>query len=336
MFKGLAWQLEAFGEVEDVLVRRELTWPRPIEGLLLVRVTASGLSLPDLLATRGQHPAIKEPPAVLGLEAAGEVVAAPRNSPFSVGDRVMGLTALLTDRLGGLAEYAYLVAEETRLIPSRLTDEQAAGFVIGFRTAHAALVDRSALSSGETLVVLGAAGNSGSAAVLLGKALDARVIAVAGSAEKLAYCAELGADHVLNHATEDIAGRISEITDGRGADVIFDPVGGDLARRALQSIARFGRFAIIGFASGSPAPLDAFDMLLREYSATGLLALGGSWDEIPDRRRAAYDQLIGLVEDGRLHVPEPRLMAFDDVPKAIRELETAPPGKVAIIGVPRG
>lgn len=235
MFKGTAWQLEAFGDAEDVL--RQRTWPAPAEGHVLVRVVAAGVSPPDLLAARGWLPSVQELPAVLGMQAAGEIVAVPRTSRLSVGDRVMGLTAIFSDRLGGHADYAYLIEAETRRIPAALTDAQAAGFVVGFRTAHTALVDRCGLSKGETLVVLGAAGNSGEAALLLGKALGTKVVAVASSACKLAYCRDLGADDLVNHTEEDVAQRIIDVTEGRGADVIFDPVDGRLTWRCSPSLA---------------------------------------------------------------------------------------------------
>jgi NADPH2:quinone reductase len=330
MFKGVAWRLVAFGETKSALQSQELTWPPPAEGQVLVRVLASGVSLPDLLATTGTYPPIPAVPVVLGLEAAGEVVAVPEGSGLAVGDRVMGMTSIFVNGFGGHAEYAYLLEAETRPVPTHLSDEQAAGFVIGFRTAHAALVDRCAIKSGETLVVLGAAGNSGASAVQLGKALGAKVIAVASNQDKLAYCEAVGADHLVNYTVDNVADQIRAITGGRGADVIFDPVGGDLAGQAVKAIARYGRIVIIGFASGSPVPLDAFDMLLRQYSAIGLLAAGDSWDAIPQRREAAFDQLIDLVDREVLRLPTPRIRSFGEVPEVISQLDAAPPGKTAI------
>jgi NADPH2:quinone reductase len=254
-----------------------------------VKVLASGVSLPDLLATTGTYPPIPDVPVVLGLEAAGEIVAVPEGARFSVGDRVMGMRSIFVNGFGGHAEYAYLLEAETRPVPAHMSDEQAAGFVIGFRTAHAALVDRCAIKNGETLVVLGAAGNSGASAVQLGKALGATVIAVASNKDKLAYCKAIGADHVVNYTTDNVSDEIMAITGGRGADVIFDPVGGELSGQAVKVIAQYGRIAIVGFASGSPITLDAFDMLLREYSAIGLLAAGDGGTEF---RKGARLRLI--------------------------------------------
>lgn len=330
MFKGVAWRPVAFGEPKSVLRLQELTWAPPTEGLVLVKVLASGVSLPDLMATRGTYRPIPEVPVGVGLEATGEIVAVPEGSRFSVGERVMGMTSIFANGFGGHAEYAYLMSAETRPVPARLSDVQAAGFVIGFRTAHAALVDRCAIKSGETLVVLGAAGNSGASTVQLGKALGATVIAVASNEDKLTYCKAIGADHGINYSTDDVGDEIMAITDGRGADVIFDPVGGELARRAVKAIAQFGRIAIIGFASGSIIALDAFDMLEREYSAIGMLGLGDGWNKIQQRRGAAFDQLIDLVNKGVLQVPTPWIMSFAEVPQAIARLDTAPPGKTAI------
>jgi NADPH2:quinone reductase len=201
----MAWRLVAFGETNNVLQSQELTWPPPTEGQVLVKVLASGVSLPDLLATTGTCPPMPDVPVGLGLEAAGEIVAVPEGSRLSVGDRVMGMTSIFVNGFGGHAEYAYLLEAETRLVPMHLSDEQAAGFVIGFRTAHAALVDRCAIESGATLVVLGAAGNSGAPAVHLGKALGATVIAVASNQHKLAYCKAIGADNVVNYTVDNVA-----------------------------------------------------------------------------------------------------------------------------------
>jgi len=330
MFRGMSWQPVSFGEPGSVLRLRELTWAPPTEGRILVRVLASGLSLPDLLATRGVYAPVPAVPLGIGLEAVGEVVATPERSRFTVGQRVMGMTSLFATGHGGHAEYAYLLADETRPVPENLGDAQAAGFVIGFRTAHTALVDRCAIKPGETLAVVGAAGNSGMAAVQLGKALGATVIAVAGNADKLAYCQAIGADHGVNHTTGNVADEIMELTAGHGADVIFDPVGGEVAEQAVKAVAQFGRVAVIGFASGSVLRLDAFDMLNREYSAVGMLSLGDSWNSIPHRRDAAYDQLIDLVESAILQVPAPLTMPFAKLPEAVARLGTSPVGKMAV------
>jgi NADPH2:quinone reductase len=324
MFKGTAWRAVAAGEPADVLRLEEMSWSEPDEGRLIVKVIVSGVSLPDLHTTRGMY--VVTPPAVIGTEVSGEVVAVPKRSRFSVGDRVMGVTPFLQG-MGGHAEYSYLKEGETRLIPAQLSDEQAAGFVIGFRTAHVALVYRCALKSGETLVVLGAAGSTGIATIQLGKALGATVIAVASNAEKLAYCASLGADHTIDYTTASVGDEIKKITGGHGCDVIFDPVGGEVATQAVQAIARYGRHAIVGGASGSFIALNPIDMLQRSYSAVGLAADGKYTEE---EENAAYGLLFDFVEKGVIKAPVAHVMPFDEVPAAIARLDAAPPGKTVI------
>lgn len=156
MFSGRAWRLVEFGEPEKALHLEDLDLPTPKPGHLLVRVRAAGAGYPDAMMTAGHFPLLGAPPFGLGEEAAGEVVAVPSGSRFSVGDQVTGITAFL-EGWGGYAEYAYLREESTILIPAGMSDEQAGGFPIGFRTAYAGLVERTRLEAGQTLVVLGAA-----------------------------------------------------------------------------------------------------------------------------------------------------------------------------------
>ena len=199
----------------------------------------------------GAFPLLGEPPFGLGEEVCGEVLAVGPGSGFFVGDRIMGITAFL-DGWGGYAEYAYVLEQSAARVPERFTDEQAGGFPIGFRTAYAGLVERTSLRTGEHLVVLGGAGSSGVAAILLGKALGATVTAVAGSPEKVAFCRSIGADHAVSRHSADLAKELTEATGGHGVDLIYDVVGGETAATAVKALARNGRIAIVGFASGVP------------------------------------------------------------------------------------
>lgn len=237
----------------------------------------------------------------------------------------MGVTTFM-EGWGGHAQYAYVIEKKTLPIPAQLTDEQAAGFMIGFRTAHAALAERATLSGGDVLVVLGAAGSTGGSAIQLGKTLGATVVAVASSEEKLAFCAGLGADHLVNYKTADVGAEVRKITDGHGADVIFDPVGGEVAAQAVSGIARNGRIAIVGYASGSFLPLDPLDMLMRNYSAAGVFA--GGFTEEEDV--AAYSRLRDLVEAGAILTPVGAVASFADVPEIIARLASPPPGKTVV------
>ncbi|WP_326568703.1 NADPH:quinone oxidoreductase family protein [Amycolatopsis rhabdoformis] len=325
MFSGQAWRVVRFGEPADAAELRELTWAEPSPGQVLIRVRAAGAGYPDLMMTSGHYPLLGNPPFGLGSEAAGEVVAVPPGSRFSVGDQIAGITDF-RNGWGGYAEYAYVREGSAMPIPAGMTDEQAAGFPIGFRTAHAGLVERAPVRAGQTVLVLGAAGSTGLAALQLGKALGATVIAVAGSREKTEFCTRFGADHVVNYRTEDLPARIAEIT-GRGVDLIYDPVGGDTAAVALKSVARGGQIAIVGLASGTPVALDATDLLLRNYSAVGVLATP---DEDPQVEAAVWRRLAGLVEAGKITTPVGRVYGFDEVPRMIEGHRAPGPGKTVV------
>jgi NADPH2:quinone reductase len=292
---------------------------------VLIRVRSAGAGYPDVMMAAGHFPLLGDPPFGLGEEAAGEVVAVPPGSRFTVGEQVTGITGFL-DGWGGYAEYTYLREESAIRTPAAMTDEQAGGFPIGFRTAYAGLVERAPVEAGQSLLVLGAAGSSGGAALQLGKALGATTIAVAGSSEKLDFCARHGADHVLNHRTEDIAARVAGITGGRGVDVIYDPVGGQTAVAALRSIARNGRIALIGLASGRPVPLDSMDMLLRNYSAVGVLATPGD----AGSEAVAWNRLAALAEQGAISTPVGRSYGFEDVPRMIADQAAPGAGKSVV------
>lgn len=326
MFTGRAWRVVRFGEPKHAAELQEMTWAEPSSGQVLIRVRTAGAGFPDLMMTGGHFPLIGAPPFGLGEEAAGEVVAAPQGSKFSVGDQVTGITGF-REGWGGYAEYAYIRENSAILIPKGMTDEQAGGFPIGFRTAYAGLVERAPVQSGQTLLILGAAGSSGATALQLGKALGATVIAVAGSPAKAEFCAGLGADHVLNYRTDDLTARIADITGGRGLDLIYDPVGGSTAATALKSLARNGRIAMIGLASGTPVELDPMDLLLRNYSAVGVLAIP---NDDPESEAAVWTRLADLAEKGAITTPVGRVFTFDEVPRMIAEQSAPGAGKSVV------
>jgi len=325
MFEGRAWRAVGFGDPMDVVRLQETSWPEPTQGQALVKVRTAGAGFPDLMMAAGHFPLLQKPPIALGEEVAGEVVAVAPGSKFAVGDQVMGFTPFLNG-WGGYADYAYVVEQSTVRIPSTLTDEQAGGFMIGFRTAHAGLIERAPVSPGQVLLVLGAAGSCGSTAIQLGKALGATVIAVAGSDEKLAFCARFGADHVLNYKTADLTHEIAEITGGHGVDLIYDPVGGDVATTAVKSLARLGRIAVVGLASGAIVEIDTLDMLLRSYSAVGVFAGGYT----PEQDSAAWDRLVDLAQRQAITTPVGTVYPFDEVPSMIRQQSSPPPGKSVV------
>jgi NADPH2:quinone reductase len=326
MFAGRAWRVVRFGEPRKAAELQEMTWAEPSAGRVLIRVRTAGAGYPDAMMVAGQFPLLGQPPFGLGEEAAGEVVAVPSGSRFAVGDQVTGITDFL-EGWGGYAQYAYLLEGPTMRIPARMSDEQAGGFPIGFRTAYAGIVERAPVEAGQTLLVLGAAGSSGATAIQLAKALGATVIAVAGSPEKLKFCARYGADHGVNYRTDNLTTRIAEITAGRGVDVIYDPVGGETAATAMKSLARNGRIAIIGLASGAPVVLDSLDLMLRNLTSVGVLA--APHDE-PAIEVAVWDRLADLAEQGAITTPMGTVYAFDEVPQMIANQAAPGPGKVVV------
>jgi NADPH:quinone reductase len=325
-YSGRAWRVVRFGEPLDAVDLQDLTWKEPEPGHVLIRVRAAGAGYPDLWMASGGYPLSVEPPFGLGEEAAGEVVAVPPGSRFSVGDQVTGVADIFQG-WGGFADYAYLLEVQTIKIPAGLTDAQAAGFPVGFRTAHAGLVERASLAAGQTLLVLGAAGSTGSAAVQLGKALGARVIAVVGSREKEEFCARNGADHVLNHRTDDLTAQIAGLTEGRGVDLIFDTVGGDTAALVLKSLARGGSILMVGIASGSVAPLNPMELIMSNHSAVGVLSIA---QEDPATEAAIWDYLAGLLERRAITPSVGSVHDFADVPQMIAKQANPAPGKAVV------
>ncbi|MFG2074186.1 NADPH:quinone oxidoreductase family protein [Nonomuraea maritima] len=326
MFTGRAWRVVRFGAPEQAVELQETTWDAPSAGQVLIRVRAAGAGLPDALMTAGQFPLLGEPPFGLGEEAAGEVVAVPSGSRFSVGDQVTGITAFL-EGWGGYADYAYLLEGSAIRIPEGMTDEEAAGFPIGFRTAYTCLVDRAPVEAGQTLLILGAAGSSGATAIQLGKALGATVIAVAGGQEKVEFCLKNGADHGIDHRAEDLTARIAELTDGRGVDVVYDPVGGDIAATAMRSLTRGGRIVVMGLASGAPVELDAMELLMRNQTAVGVLSL--PLDD-PQAEAAVWEHLADLAARGAIRTPTGAVHDFADVPRMIAQQGAPAAGKTVV------
>jgi len=267
-----AWQVDAHGEPRDVLSLVTVPEPVPGDGRLLVRVRATALNFPDVLLCRGTYQIRPPLPFTPGIELCGEVVAAGPGEDgvaggVAVGDRVVGIPALPH---GALAEYALMDATEAFLAPDALDDVAAAGLHIAYQTGWFALHRRAALQPGETLLVHAAAGGVGSAAVQLGSAAGATVIAVVGGPDKAQVATELGADAVIDRHAQDFVGAVKELTGGRGADVVFDPVGGDAFTGSTKCIAFEGRIVVVGFAGGTiPAPALSH-ALIKNYAILGL------------------------------------------------------------------
>ena len=306
-----AWQVTTFGEPRDALRLADIDEPTPGPGELRIRVEAAAVGLPDLFMCRSTY-AYKPPvPFVPGQEVCGVVDAVGAGVEVPVGSRVMGVTSFVDGR-GGFAEGTIVPVGSAFRVPDTMAAEQAAAFRIGYSTAWRALVRRGELAKGEDLLVLGASGGSGTAAVQLGAALGARVIAVASGADKREYCLRLGADVVLERRSSQLADEIQAATGGNGPDVVFDPVGGEVAQQALNAMAIGGRFLAVGFASGTWVEASTHQLVIRNQSLVGVLAAGLT----PEENDADHEALLALAADGTLDMAI-AVVPFEQTPEAV-------------------
>jgi len=312
-----AWQVSRPGEPEDVLELVETPVPVPGAGQLLVRVLAAVANFPDVLLCRGTYQVRPELPFCPGVELCAEVVeAGPGVTGFSPGDRVIGGAALPH---GAFAEYALMEAAAAAPAPEGLDDAEAAPFHVTYQTGWFGLHRRARLAAGETLLVHAAAGGVGSGAIQLGKAAGARVIGVVGGPEKAAVARELGADVVVDRYDEDFVAVVKDVTGGRGADVVYDPVGGEAFRRSTKCIAFEGRIVVVGFASGDIPAAALNHALVKNYSILGLhWALYQRLD--PDAVRDCDAELSRLVAAGFVRPLISERLPLADVPDGLRRL----------------
>ncbi|MGH8854108.1 MAG: NADPH:quinone oxidoreductase family protein [Telluria sp.] len=279
----------------DSLVIEDLPDLAPAAGQVVVDVKAAGVNFPDVLTVQGKYQVRPELPFTPGNEFAGTVRAVGQGvTAFAPGQRVIGFT-----RTGAFAEQALAPVEALMAMPPEMDFDTAAAITLTYGTSHHAVVDRGALQPGETMLVLGAAGGVGLAAIEIGKALGARVIAAASSDEKLAICRAHGADAVINYEKEDLREALKAATGGRGPDVIYDPVGGKYSEPALRSIAWRGRHLVVGFAAGEIPRLPWNLMLLKGASVVGVF-----WGDLvrrePEKNLAAMRQMLGWMAEGKL------------------------------------
>jgi NADPH2:quinone reductase len=244
-----------------------------------------------------------------------------------MGTRVMAVTAFQEGH-GSFAEECLVFAHSAFPVPDGLTESQAAGFWIPHLTGWAGLVDRGCLVAGEWLAVLGAAGGSGIAAVQLGRALGARVIAIVSDEERAAFCRELGAELALSHREGRLVPALREATGGHGVDVIYDPVGGSLAEDAAGALARGGRLLAVGFASGAWPRLETHNLVIANASLVGVFAGGYARAELDD----IHANLSALVGDGRLLNAVTSAVPFEDLPVALQRMaDRAVVGKLVLV-----
>ena len=262
-----AWRCHAFGAYHDLVLER-LPMPQPSPGEVVIRNRAFALGFPDMLTVQGLYQYKPPVPFVPGAECAGEVVAL----GAGVSSALLGQAVMVSLRVGAAADFIVVSAAQCREMPTTLDFVHAAAFTIGYKTAHVALSVRGGLCRGETLLVHGAAGGVGLAAVELGHALGAKVIAMATGAHKLKVLRERGADHVLDYADGSFRERVKALTGGRGVDVVYDPVGGDVFDESLRCIAPFGRVLVIGFASGRIPQAAVNQVLIKQIAIVGVRA----------------------------------------------------------------
>ena len=316
---------KAWGLPDSLLVE-DLPDPVPGPGQVALAVHAAGVNFPDVLIIQGKYQFKPELPFTPGSELSGVVSALGEGvTGFKVGDKVIAFTAT-----GAFAQQIVVPVQALMPMPPGMDFDTAAAITLTYGTSHHAVVDRAALKEGETMLVLGAAGGVGLAAIEIGKALGARVIAAASSDEKLAVCRDHGADVTINYSTEDLREAIKAATGGKGPDVIYDPVGGEYAEPAFRSIGWRGRYLVVGFANGEIPKLPLNLTLLKGASLMGVF-----WGEFakrePKANMGAMRQLMGWLAEGKIRPHISGRYALSDTAQALNDMAARKvTGKVVI------
>ena len=315
-----------WGPIDSLLIE-DLPDLVPAAGEVVVDVKAAGVNFPDVLTVQGKYQVRPELPFTPGNEFAGTVRALGEGvTGFTVGQQVIGFT-----RTGAFAEQAIAPVAALMPMPPGMNFDTAAAITLTYGTSHHAVVDRGALQAGETMLVLGAAGGVGLAAIEIGKALGARVIAAASSDEKLAICRAHGADVLINYETEDLREALKAATGGRGPDVIYDPVGGKYSEPAMRSIAWRGRHLVVGFVAGEIPKLPWNLMLLKGASVVGVF-----WGDFvrrePKANLAAMQQMLGWMAEGKLKPLVSARYSLSETARALNDMAARKvTGKVVIV-----
>ncbi|MGH2906025.1 MAG: NADPH:quinone oxidoreductase family protein [Solirubrobacterales bacterium] len=287
--------------------------PEVLDHAVLIDVKSAGVSFPDLLLSKGEYQIKPEPPFVLGSEGAGVVRAAPADSGFSAGDRVAFLT------LGAYGEAVNSAPLMTFPLPDELNFDEGAALVINYHTALFALRDRGGLQAGETVVIQGAGGGVGTASIQVAKAMGARVLAVVSSEEKADAAFTAGADEVIFHGPEWRA-RVSELTDGKGVELLLDPVGGDRFTDNLRVLAEGGRLLVVGFAEGSIPEVKVNRLLLRNTSVVGV-AWGAYVGTRPELAREIGETVNKMVAEGKIKPLIGSVHTLEEAEAALKQLD---------------
>lgn len=303
-----------FGQPES-LVLSEIDLLSPTKDQILIKVKACGINFPDSLIIQDKYQFKPELPFSPGGEVSGIVESIGENvKHVKVGDHVFALTGW-----GGLAEYVLADAHKCLPMPSEMDFITAAVTMYTCGTSLHALKQRAKIQPGETLLVLGAAGGVGLAAVQIGKLMGAKVIAAASTDEKLKVCQELGTDETINYSKEDLRERIKAITEGKGVDIVYDPVGDRFSEPAVRSLAWEGRYLVVGFAAGAPASIKLNLPLLKGASIVGVF-WGAFAQKQPKESRENFQQILGWIKSGQLKQNIHQQYALVNGGQAIRDL----------------
>lgn len=300
-----------YGGIDSLRVG-ELPEPVPEPGSILVEVEAVTVNFADTLMVKGEYQVRPDPPFAPGYELAGTVISANEVGDFSPGDRVAGFTFH-----GGMAERAAIRSQNAALLPDVMDSDTASTLPGGYGTSYHALVDRADLQPGETLLVLGASGGVGMAAVQIGHALGAKVVAAVSSEEKASAARAAGADEVIRYDRTPIREGIEEVTNGGGVDVVYDPVGGETTEQALRSTKWGGRLLIIGFAAGGIPSIPLNLPLLKGNAIVGVF-WGRFTQEEPEKHRANFARIVEWAAEGKLSPLIQKRYPLDDGAAALQ------------------
>lgn len=323
-----AWRLSELGLPWDVLRLEDFDSPAPTPGTVRVRVEANDLNFADILQCQGTYQEKRNPPFTPGMSAAGEIVALGEGVSLQVGQRIVGSCA---DGWGGYAEEALVSAATVHVLPDHVDSRMAAGMHVTHGTAWFALHRRGQLQPGETVLVLAAAGGVGAAAVQLAKAHGCRVIAAAGGPEKVEVCRQLGADVAIDYTNDDLYELVMAATNGNGADVVYDPVGGPYFDIARRLVAFEGRLLVVGFASGTIPTAPANHLLVKNYAIVGV-HMGLYRTKAPEVIDHCYEQMWELLRTGAVDPLISETVGLADLPAGLRRLsERTTTGRVLFV-----
>lgn len=308
-----AWQVRELGDPQDVLKLEEVEDPEPGPGEVVVEVEAAALNFFDILLCKGEYQERPEMPFTPGGEVSGVISAVGEGVDLEKGLRVIGTPF----PSGGYAEKVAVPAQGGVFpIPDDMPSEAAAVMHVAYQSAHFGLHRRANLKEGETVLVHAGAGGIGSAAIQLARAAGARVFSTAGGTEKVEVCKKLGAEVAVDYREESLVDAVKEATDGRGADVIFDPVGGDVFDLSRRCVAFEGRIVIVGFTSGSIANAPTNHLLVKNYSVVGLH--WGLYNKVaPELITETHDALVKLYQNDEIDPLIFKTVPFEEVPEAL-------------------